>query len=55
MKIRVWVETGFHGTTHEDIIEIDDEDAKAMTDKDFSDMAHDFMANVIEYGWQKID
>lgn len=46
-KIKLWVETGFVGATHEEIIEVDDD----TTEEEIDEIALEFLHNCIEYGW----
>ncbi|HHK0021534.1 TPA: hypothetical protein ACQQGR_004925 [Pseudomonas aeruginosa] len=54
IKIRLFVNTGFAGATHEDIHEVDREEWEEMNEKERDDFleecAKDFMSNCIDYG-----
>lgn len=55
-KIEVWIDTGFIGAEHRDIIEIDDDEWNALDqaakDSRLEDEAVAFLNNTISYGAQ---
>lgn len=46
-KIKLFIETGYAGCEHEEIIEVED----SVTDDELDSMAEDFCWNYINYGW----
>ncbi|EPB8981591.1 DUF7167 family protein [Pseudomonas aeruginosa] len=54
IKIKLFVDTGFVGGTHEYIHEVDREEWEEMNEKERDDFleqgAKDFMSNCIDYG-----
>ena len=58
MKIEVYVHTGLVGSEQKDILEIDDEDLKGMSDIDREDYiehkAREFMFNMIDWGYREV-
>jgi hypothetical protein len=50
-KIKVYLDTGFAGCKHEDIIEVDDD----ITDEDVDEIARDTAFNWIEWGWYDVE
>lgn len=49
-KIKLWVETGFAGASHEEVVEVDDD----FEYEDLEELARDYMFEHIEYGWQEL-
>lgn len=54
MKIRVYVNTGFPGAKHEDVVEVPDDEWNALTEEEkerrLDEEAKDFMGNNIDFG-----
>lgn len=46
-KIKLFVDTGYPGCEHEEIVEVDDN----ITDDELEEMAEDFMRENISCGW----
>lgn len=54
IKIKMFVNTGFAGCTHNDVLEVDRTEWEAMNEKEQAEFleqcASDFMSNYIEFG-----
>lgn len=49
-EIKLWVETGYYSTCHEEIIEVDDD----CTNEELDEFAKEFIHEVISYGWEEL-
>ena len=54
-KFRVYVSTNKVGSESETDLEIDDEDFKNMSEKEFEDQMREVMFEMIEWNYERID
>lgn len=50
-KIKLWVDTGFYGAMHQEVIEVEDD----YMDEDLDGIARDYMFENIQYGWDEVE
>lgn len=50
-KIKLFVDTGWAGCDHEEIVEVNDN----ITEEELDEMAEDFRSECISYGWCEVE